>query len=294
MGASQARLRDVAREVRRMVNGLTFDFRSPFQWVRRRKELAALDPRRRELEVELSRYCGHHVMLVSVQAKRSYDEIYYALRDGQRFAVVRVNNPGKNRIGSIDPTDFAVPLESRKRLDREWTAYQQLYPLGISPQPIWRAEDAIACGWLEWPRVSEAVIRDRDEFWPMLESILPAIRRMHQGGVTHLDLNPGNILAEPKTRRIAFIDFEFGPVDSVTVPQQRAFDYLRLIDECTRPRRGGKQMLGDLDRLIGLLRECVDEEACEVEMSLSLEKLQRLAAQAELCQKLRTVFPRLS
>ena len=292
MGASPARLRDWPQDFLRMFNGISFDFRSPFQWLRRRRELSALDPRRHELEAEFSQFCGHSVQLVSVQAKRSYDEIYYALRDGRRFAVVRVNNPGKSRTGSVGPNDLAIPLDSRERLNREWTAYQRLFPIGISPPPIWRTDDAIACGWLEWPRASEMVIRDRNEFWPMLESILPAIRQMHQSGVTHLDLNLGNILAEPKTRRIAFIDFEFGPVASVTIPQQRAFDYLRLIDECIRPRRGGKQLLGDMDRLIRLLQQCVDEEARDAEIDGRFEKLQRLSAQTELCQKLRTVFPR--
>lgn len=293
MGASQKPLRDLAREVWRAVNGASFDFRSPIQWLRRRGELAALDPRRRELEAELSRYCGHAVQLVSVQAKRSYDEVYFALRDGQKFAVVRVNSPCKKRVSSINPQEIAVPLESRERLHREWTAYERLFPSGLSPQPIWRAEDAIACGWLDWPRASETVIRDRNEFWPMMEAVLPAIRRMHDCGVTHLDLNLGNILAEPNTRQVAFIDFEFGPVPSVTLPQQRAFDYLRLIDECVRPRRGGKQMLGDLDRFVAGLRECVDEETRDADMSRAMGKIHRLTANAELRQKLRTVFPRL-
>jgi hypothetical protein len=293
MGPSQKPLRDLAREVWRTVNGVSFEFRSPMQWLRRRGELAALDPRRRELEAELSRYCGHSVQLVSVQAKRSYDEVYYALRDGQKFAVVRVNNPWKKQVGAIQPQSIAVPLQSRERLRREWTAYERLFPSGLSPQPIWRAEDAIACGWLNWPRASETILRDRDQFWPTIETVLPAIRQMHDCGITHLDLNLGNILTEPNTRRVAFIDFEFGAVPAVTVPQQRAFDYLRLIDECVRPRRGGKQMLGDLDRLVLRLQESVDEEARDADMSRVWGKLHRLASHAELRQKLRTVFPRL-
>jgi serine/threonine protein kinase len=137
------------------------------------------------------------------------------------------------------------------------------------------------------------VVRDRQTFWPLIEAILPGISRMHRCGVTHLDLNLGNILVDPRTSKIAFIDFEFGCRATVTIPQQQAYDYLRLIDECLRPRRGGKQLLNEMDRLVGGLRGCVDGAVREADLSGFLEKLRRLAAHAELCQKLRTVFPHL-
>jgi hypothetical protein len=295
MPTSQLRLPDVAHSVRGFFQGLPFDaIRSPRHWKRRRSELASLEPRRQEIERELSEHCGHSVRLVSVQAQRSYDEVFFALRDGERFGVVRVNSPVKSDPEQPTGTDhLVVPLLSTARLDREWNAYSQLAPLGLSPQPLWRCADAIACEWLHWPRMSESIIRDRHQFWPLLACILPAVRRMHDGGVVHLDLNPGNLLIESQTQNVAFIDFEFGPVDWISVPQQRAYDYLRLIAECLRRRRGGPQLLSDADQLIRLLDEVVDADTRQAEIALSDERLHRLAAQPALCQKLRTVFTQL-
>ncbi len=295
MPTSQLRLPDVAHNLREFFQGLTFDaIRSPRHWKRRRSELASLEPRRLEIERELSNHCEHPVRLVSVQARRSYDEVFFALKNGERFGVVRVNSPVKSDPEQPTGTDhLVVPLLSTERLDREWNAYSQLAPLGLSPQPLWRCADAIACEWLHWPRMSESIIRDRDQFWPLMECILPAVHRMHHGGVTHLDLNPGNVLIEPGTQKVAFIDFEFGPVNWISLPQQRAYDYLRLSAECLRRRRGGPQLLSDTDRLIRLLNDVVDEDARHAELTLSDERLHRLADQSELCQKLRAVFTRL-
>lgn len=266
---------------------------SPVQWVRRRIELAQHAPRRREIEAELARLCGEPVRLVSSGSKRGYDEIYFAQRSGQRFAVVRVNSGSKRQPKPAGPRDPVMPLGPRERLNHEWHVYERLSPLGLSPQPIWRADDAIACGWMTWPRVSEIVLRDRAEFWPSFSAIVPAVSQMHRLGLTHLDLNLGNILTDPATRRVAFIDFEFAPAVWLTIPQQRAFDYLRLIDECLRPRRGGRQLLSDVGRIVSLLQTHVDPEARAADVQFVSEKLHRLTQQVGFCQQLRAVFPTL-
>ena len=295
MSTSQLRLPDVTHNMREFFQGLSFDaIRSPRHWKRRRSELASLEPRRREIEHELSNHCNHPVRLVSVQARRSYDEVFFAVHNGERFGVVRVNSPVKPDPEQPTGTDhLVIPLRSTERLDREWNAYLQLAPLGLSPRPLWRCEDAIACEWLHWPRMSESIIRDRNQFWPLMEHIIPAVRRMHDGGVTHLDLNPGNVLIDPGTQKVAFIDFEFDPADWISLPQQRAYDYLRLTAECLRRRRGGPQLFSDPDRLIRLLDDVVDEDTRQAELVLSGKRMHRLLDQPKLCQKLRAVFTQL-
>ncbi|WP_437229616.1 lipopolysaccharide kinase InaA family protein [Planctomicrobium sp. SH661] len=267
--------------------------RSPLRWLRRRLELMRQAPRRREVEQEFASACGHPVKLVNAAAKGGYDEIYYALNAGKRFAVVRINSPFKSQIDPIGPLDPGVPLDAPARLEREWQAYELLFPLGLSPRPLWRTHDAIACSWIEWDRVSQRLIRNRQEFWPMMEKVLPAIRRMHDAGVTHLDLNLGNMLAQPGGPGIAFIDFEFGPVPWVNSAQQRAFDYLRLIDDCIKKRRGGQLMLADIPRLVQLLKTHVDLEARQAQVQFTRQKLTRLDGNEELCRQLRRVFEHL-
>lgn len=263
------------------------------RWLKRRRELAQLAPRMRELEAELSRALGPPVSLKPAATKGGYDEIFYVMQATARIAVLRVNSPFKENHDPVGPRDPGVPLGDKERLDREWTAYQRLAPSGLSPKPLWRGDGAIACSWLPWDRVSNLLKSPRDSFWPLMQRIIPAIAKMHELGVTHLDLNAGNILSEPGGIGIAFIDFEFGPQPWVTLAQQQAFDYLRLIDNCTKRRRGGAQMMSDLDCLLRLLETSVSTQAREADIAFSLEKLQLLAAQPLLCQRLRAIFPKL-
>ncbi|RYD26357.1 MAG: hypothetical protein EOP87_22870, partial [Verrucomicrobiaceae bacterium] len=143
--------------------------RSPFRWFRRRSEFNLQTERRLELESELSRFRGKPTHLVPASAKGGYDQIYYAMENGRHIAVVRVNSPHKKQKDPILPDDPAVPLHAEQRLDREWEAYSKLFPLGLSPEPIWRTKDAIACSWVRWRRAARMLVKRRDMAWPILE-----------------------------------------------------------------------------------------------------------------------------
>ena len=89
------------------------------------------------------------------------------------------------------------------------------------------------------------------------------------------------------------IDFEFGEVDWVTIGQQKAFDYLRFIDDGLKKRRGGDVLKSAPEKLVGLLDPCLDNETRNAELSFVFEKLTRLANEPELCARLLEVFPKL-
>jgi hypothetical protein len=72
-----------------------------------------------------------------------------------------------------------------------------------------------------------------------------------------------------------------------------AFDYLRLIDDFVKPRRGGTVMLADLAKLHSLLDEHVSPEIRQARMGFSFGKLKRLAGQPDLCRMIGRTFPRL-
>jgi len=283
--------------------------RSFKRWLRRRRELDQQSPRRLEIESELAIFFGFPTFLTPAETKGGYDEIYYAyknshgtqgrskkenLRAGDRFAVVRVNSPFKQQNDPIGPQDPGVPLEAKERLTREWNAYNLMAPLHLSPEPLWKTSDAIACSWFDWQRASQRLINHRSEFWSVMERIFPAIQKMHQCGVTHLDLNLGNILLEPEGTGVLIIDFEFGPVDWVDQSQQQAFDYLRVIDDCIKTRRGGNYLLANPERMKLILDQLVDTETRRADLAFIYGKLQRLKEQTALREKLKIIFSNLS
>ena len=175
-------------------------------------ELAAFAPTMRATAEAFGAACGHPVRLVPASTKGGYDEIYYALRaaDGdtrgrptERFAVVRINSPFKVVDDPIHPYDPGVPLDARGRLEREWNAYHALGPARLSPAGLWRSDTAIACSWLPADRVSRYLVQHRERVWDIADAAFALVHQMHALDVVHLDLNTGNLLIEPDTRRFA-------------------------------------------------------------------------------------------
>jgi hypothetical protein len=128
-----------------------------------------------------------------------YDSIFYLERGADRIGVLRLNNPYKRRA-PVWPGKPRSVLSPRARLDREWEAYEKLAPVGLSPQNLWRTTDAMVCSFQTAPRL-RVVLELR--LVPLAEAFaatLEAVHRMHEQGVTHLDLTAGNILLDPQTR----------------------------------------------------------------------------------------------
>ncbi len=267
--------------------------RSPFRWFLRRREFTRESKRRLEIEAEFSAFRGTPVELVPARSKGGYDQIYHAMEDGRRIAVVRVNSPHKRQDDPIGPDDPGVPLGPQQRLDREWDAYSKLFPLGLSPEPLWRTGDAIACSWIRWRRASLLLVKRKRLTWSIIGRALSAISRMHGAGVIHLDFNTGNFLMQKTGPGIAIIDFEFGPVSWVDENQQRAFDYLRLVNDVLRPRRGGKIVLTDPGRLEILLDKSVPEQVRAVPLGFCLRRLNHIGRHPDVLDALLRIFPRL-
>ncbi|KAG1660431.1 hypothetical protein GQR58_021982 [Nymphon striatum] len=144
-----------------------------------------------------------------------------------------------------------------------------------------------------WERLSRYLTKNRAELWNVLGKTFPLVSEMHSLGVTHLDLNLGNILIDTNSKKLAVIDFEFGPVEWVNKNQQMAFDYLRLIDDCLKPRRGGKILLKNPEKLVELLKVNVTEGTKKADLHFVYSKLQRLEQQPQLCKLLQTIFTHL-
>ena len=136
-------------------------------------------------------------------------------------------------------------------------------------------------------------VRVKKEFWELTDTIFKAVKQMHDCNVTHLDLNLGNILIAKQTNNIAVIDFEFGPADWLSIAQQRACDYLCLLNEFSRKRRGGKIMLSDPDKMVANLSKYVRVEDKMVRLGRIITQFKYLSSQHQFLQSLRVVFPNL-
>ena len=269
--------------------------RSPARVLKKLYELYRLNPRRKELECEISKQLGKEVRLVAKPTKsRDRSSIYWAMNGRETMGIVRLSNPNFNALvtPAVDPNPRYL-LPTKYRLAYEWDAYRQLHPAGLSPEPIWHGKDAAMSSHVDWPRVSVQLIADQSRYWPIMERVLPAIRKMHDLGVIHMDLNLGNILADQNSDSVMFIDFEYAAVAGLTRGQQKAFDYLHVIRNTTRRRRGGNMLRADTDRMAKLLDSCLDDETRNAELDFSPNTIDKIDEVPGLKDSLKKVFTKL-
>ncbi len=250
-----------------------------------------LHRRCRSLEVDISTDLNKTIKLSKIPLNVGYRcGTYYAKHDGRVIGVVRVINSRFTPTPDQPVTPPRHKLEPLLALSREWDVYSSLSDIGLAPTPLWRGKDAAMFSYVDWPRVSSQLISHPDRFWPLMERIIPAVRRLHDQGIAHLDLNLGNILADEKSEQIAFIDFEFVPTDGLSLEQQFSFDYLNLVRVSTRRRRGGNYLRANPSRLVQILDQNVDERARTVDLDFAEDWLKPIDRIPELRSSLRSVF----
>ncbi len=269
--------------------------RSPARILKKIYQLYKLNPRRRELENEISAALGREIRLHAKPTKsRDRSSIYWAKNDGRNVGILRLLNP-YFEPGPIPPNDssprYLLPM--KYRLAHEWDAYSLLHPIGLSPEPIWHCKDATMGSHVDWPRVSNQLIANPDRFWRIMERVIPTLRSMHDLGIFHMDLNMGNILADEDGDGIMFIDFEYAGAVGLTPPQQKAFDYLQMISNTTRRRRGGDVLRADTDRMASLLDASIDTDTRNADLVFATNTLAKIDAIPGLHDSLKSVFTNL-
>ena len=202
---------------------------APNRLLRQWKARFGIRKRVRELTAELKCVFPQLDSLVPSPHSGGFDSIYF-LEDAacQRFGVLRLNNPHQKRkvVHTDLPRRSPAPAE---RIDREWQAYSVLAPLGISPRPLWRSHDAIVCAYSPHASFRKLIEGGAVDVARALEAILNSIGRMHEAGIAHLDLSPGNVLVCPNTFDAVLIDFEYVPMPGRSFEEDCRYDWWQMI-----------------------------------------------------------------
>jgi hypothetical protein len=259
------------------------------RWLRSRYADFRVRGRAEAIAAELQGVFAADIRLVTV-GSAGRDSIYRIDgAGGERLAMMRLANPHKRRSPLPSDSPF-VWLEDGERFEREWQAYTVGAPAGLTPRPLWRTEDALVCEYLPWRPLHDRFREDPSRFWDYLCHATRCIARLHRLGLVHMDASLANILADDGLTAGACIDFEYAPAGFLSAPQQRAYDYLRLLESCIKfcdqqVRRGHAPW-------IDLLGEVVDPETAAADIAPLLPAIGRTAADAGLRGALRSVFVR--
>lgn len=262
-------------------------------YIRAKQEIQLLRPRISEVASEMSQSLGHKVELVPARSKGGFDKIFHAKQGGRAFAVVRMNDPNKHAEEQPNQQGPRVALSAEARLNREWEAYTTLSPIGLSPKPLWRNPYAIACTLSPFKRVSRVLVRQRNLCPPISQSVFKTVAKMHATGVYHLDLNLGNLLIDAQQQEVMVIDFEYDALPWLATEQAMAFDYLKLIEDLLRPRRGGKYFLANLPTLTQTLDACIPSAVRQAELGFCRAYLTRIYREKSILSILNQLFPNL-
>jgi serine/threonine protein kinase len=196
----------------------------------------------------------HSVRLVAARTN-GYDCIYRA--HSRRWpesviACVRLNCPWRDARPD-EPHLPRLPLAGPHRIAREASVYRCLAADGLTPRLLVQSETYLANEWLPWPRLADLLRKDDECIWHALPAVLRAIRSAHHLGEVHMDLNCGNVLLDPATGAVRLIDFEYAPVSQLNAAQLQAFDFLRLMHNLLKPRRGRRQILNSTARFAEMI-----------------------------------------
>ncbi|QDT54523.1 3-deoxy-D-manno-octulosonic-acid kinase [Caulifigura coniformis] len=202
---------------------------APNRLLRQWKARFGIRKRVREITDELRHQFPLRALAPSSHAG-GFDSIYF-LEDhgGERFGVLRLNNPHQKRKAVHTDLPRRSP-PPRERIQREWHAYSVLGPLGLSPQPLWRSDDAVVCSYSASPNVRRLMEEGRADLTAVFTAVLNTIGKMHDAGIVHLDLSPGNVLVCRKTLAALLIDFEYVSLDARSVEDDKRYDWRQMIE----------------------------------------------------------------
>jgi len=265
---------------------------SPLRMLNAWMDYLRLQERCRHVEWQLSLVLKQSIILVPSCAGGGFDRIFFAQTRScpvKTVACVRMNCPWRDQEASV-PHLPRIPLPAQRRISREARVYEQLAPLGLAPELMARGEFFLANQFLPWPRVSEVLKRSSDCLWIVLPKVLSAVRRMHDRGIVHMDLNCGNLLISPDFESVMIIDFEYAPQHHMVRFDQQRFDFLRLAHNLLKRRRGRTAALADPHRFVQLFSQFAPESGFGFPEPLNSQGFARILENAVIREGFEDLF----
>ena len=241
--------------------------------------------RKRQLVEQLSNHFDRPVSLHRAGA-RGRDSVFLVKDSRGTVGALRLCNPHLRRRPPPADMPFAV-LSDGERLSREWCCYAEASPAGITPNPLWRDEDALMCEFVAGPRLSDRLSQDPSSFWDLLVRASRALGNLHALAITHMDASLANTIDTGGGCRL--IDFEYAPRAEITLEQQMAYDHLRLLESSL------KFMPVGADAGVGVWLETLDsivpKQVRDVEIAPLAPAIVRVLARRDIRYRLAATFP---
>jgi len=154
---------------------------------------------------------------------------YYVLRDNKKFGMLRLAIADKEDDNSLP----IVRLNKKKRLAKEYTAYNKGANNTLTPKVLYHSIDALVCEYIPAERVFDMLQKDKSKVWSILSSAVETYKALHDLDIVHLDATLKNFVMDNKQMKV--IDFEYyAGKEDFTIEEQKAYDYVRIIEHTLR------------------------------------------------------------
>ena len=162
---------------------------------------------------------------------RGRDVVCLILRAARPVGVLRLTHPETRFSVPVSAGLPFVSLAAEEKIQREWDAYTTGFPMGLTPEPLWRDNRALLCAYVD----AQPIKRELESGagvspLTLTAEVLPHIARLHEAGLAHMDMSLSNILRDASKGKLLFVDFEYGAAAGLTFEQQCLYDYLRLLE----------------------------------------------------------------
>ena len=254
---------------------------------RRRRAIKRLSPRLEEVRMALEAELSEPVAMVE-HGSSGRDSVFKVVGKAGTLAALRVNNPHLARKSLAVDQPFQV-LQPAARVQREWDCYSAAYVAGLSPQPIWRAADAIACRYVDGQRLFDRLIAKPESFWRLNAMAARALGKLHQLDLVHMDASLANVLADGDQLR--FIDFEYGPAAHLSKADMRAYDHLRLVESGIK--FAPAELVGECEEWLAVVNDVARDAFTDCTIGHLAPAIGRVMQADALRAKLGAQFPAL-
>jgi len=245
--------------------------------------------RRRAVAQELQGALKLPPVRLKKTGNRGHDSNYIVSTKDGIVGILRLVNPHRHRPSPPASSPMALPAAA-ERLQHEWQCLAAGAAAGLTPKPLWRADDALLCAYLPYKSLQEKFERRKESGWELAAAACRRIAALHALGVTHMDMSMSNVLASADGNHLAFIDFEYGPAPGLPVAAQRLFDHLRLIESIWKFLPA--ETRGDFAPWLNAFAAVVDDDMRAVDLSRLAPALSRIFADERFKAALDSVLRR--
>lgn len=131
--------------------------------------------------------------------------------------------------------DSDLPIlrfNKKKRLSKEYQAYNIGSKHGLTPKVLYRFEGGLICEYLDGEIVFSILQKDKSKVWDILTEATKTYKKLHDLGITHLDATLKNFIMDNTQMKV--IDFEYYPAKKLSLELRKAYHYIRIIEHTLR------------------------------------------------------------